>query len=418
MSMDKKIEKKKGLKRRHYFMIVGVLALAFLIYLSVKAAGESVYRADEDKLSISKVTKDVFIDYITLIGNVEPITTIYLDLEEAGIVEEILIEEGEMVRQGDVILELKNTNLTTTILNQESRLAYEENDLRKTAISLEQQKIRNKQDLFSKRLKLKQAERAFSQDKVLFEKGLMAKENFLRSRESFEYAETDLELFKQRVVQDSISRETQMARFEQSFKSQQENLRLVRKRLDNLNVRAPADGQLGMLNAEIGQSLHNGQRIGLLHILDAFKVVAPVDEHYIDRVKKNLHGSIERQDVSYDMYIKKVYPEVRNGSFEVDLVFDGSEPASIRTGQSYYIKLELGESSVGTLLPKGGFFQSTGGQWVFVVDPSGSFAIKRNIKIGRHNNDYYEVLEGLDPGEQVITSNYDVFGKNDKIVFK
>lgn len=418
MSMDKKIEKKKGPKPKHYLMIVGVIALGFLVYLSIQAAGESVYRAEKEKLSISEVSKGEFIEYITLIGNVEPITTIHMDLQEGGRVEEILIEEGEMVKEGDVILRLSNHNLTTTILNQESRLAYEQNDIQRTQINLEQTRISNKQQLLSVDKQLTQYKRKYEQNKILFDKELVAKELYLQSKEDYELAMRNRELRLEKLIYDSIFREKKKEQMEQSLKSQQLTLQLVKQRLENLSVRAPADGQLGSLNAEIGQSLGSGQQIGLLHVLDAFKVVAPVDEHYIDRVKKGLNGIVDRQDVPFELIIKKVYPEVRGGSFEIDLVFTETEPENLRTGQSYYIKLELGESLTATLLPRGGFFQSTGGQWAYVLDPSESFAIKRNIRIGRQNPQFYEVIEGLQTGEKVITSNYDVFGNNDKIMFK
>jgi HlyD family secretion protein len=220
------------------------------------------------------------------------------------------------------------------------------------------------------------------------------------------------------MIQDSIFRENQKLQMNSSLLNMQQNLRMVRERLENLNVKAPEDGQLGSLDVEIGQSINRGQRIGQLHILDNFKVVAEVDEHYIDRVKRDLAASFERQDKQFAIDVKKVYPEVRDGRFKVDLTFRSETPENLRTGQTYHIKLELGEPVNAILLPRGGFFQSTGGQWIFVVDPTGKFAVKRNIQIGRQNPLYYEVLEGLEPGENVITSGYEIFGTNDRIELK
>jgi len=418
MSMDRKIEKKKGLKMKHIY--IGVLVV-FVLGLSIKmifGAESSTFRAEEDKLDIAEVTQGSFKDYISIIGMVEPKTTIYLDLEEGGKVVEKLIDEGETVRKGDVIVKLVNNDLKLQILNTESSLAYQSNELRNTLISMEQQKINNLQQLLSIDTDIIRLKRRYEQNLMLFEKGFISKEDYLVSKENYEFSRQDRDLRYQRMVQDSIFRENQKLQMNSSLKNMKQNLEMVRQRLENLNIKAPADGQLGSLEIEIGQSISRGQRIGQLHILNDFKVVAEVDEHYIDRVRRGLSSSFIRKEKVYKQLTKKVYPEVRDGRFKVDLVFDGLTPENLRTGQTYHIKLELGQPVEAILLPRGGFFQSTGGQWVFVLDKSGSYATKRHIKIGRQNTQYFEVLEGLEAGERVIRNNYDSFGDNDRIEFK
>lgn len=418
MSMDRIIEKEKGLKPKTIILIIASLAVVALIVKLILMSGTSTFRAEKDKVTISDVESGSFKDYISLIGTVEPIKTIFLDVDEGGKVTEKIIDEGEMVKKGDVIFRMVNNDLNLQILNTESQLAYQSNELRNTLIGMEQQKISNKQQLLNIDYELIRLKRNYEQNNSLYEKGFVSKEVYLTSKDNYELAERDRELRFERMVQDSIFRENQKLSMNSSLKNMQQNLAMVRQRLDDLNVKAPADGQLGSLDVEIGQSINRGQRIGQLHILDNFKVVAEVDEHYIDRVRRDLQASFERQDKQFAIEVMKVYPEVRDGRFEVDLKFSNETPDNLRTGQTYQLKLELGQPIDAILLPRGGFFQSTGGQWVFVVDKNGNTATKRNIRIGRQNPLYYEVLEGLAPGEKVITSSYEIFGTNDKVELK
>jgi len=415
MNMDRKIEKKKGIRPKHIIIAVVVIVVGFLIYKMITGTNISTFRAEKDKLTISAVESGDFKDYISIIGTVEPKTTIFLDVEEGGKVVDKVIDEGELVRKGDVIIRLANNDLNMQILNTESQLAYQSNELRNTFINMEQQKIGNKQQLLNIDYEIIKLKRNFEQNEKLFAKGFISKEVYLISKDNYEQSVKDRELRYERMVQDSTFRENQKIQMNASLKNMQQNLTMVRQRLENLNVKAPADGQLGSLDIEIGQSINRGQRIGQLHILDNFKVVAQVDEHYIDRVRRDLAASFERQDRTFALTTGKVYPEVRNGQFKVDFHFADLIPDNLRTGQTYYIKLELGEPVKATLLSKGGFFQSTGGQWVFVLDASGKFATKRQIQIGRQNPLYYEVISGLAPGEKVITSGYDSFGEAEKI---
>lgn len=418
MGMDKVIEKKKGLRPKHIIWAVGVLAFGFLMYKVFFTQTGSTFRAEKDKLTISAVEDGQFNDYITVIGNVVPITTIFLDAEEGGKVEVKLIEEGEMVKKGDIILKLRNNDLNLSIMNSESSMAYQTNELRNTQIQMEQQKIQNKQQLLTIDYELVRLARSYEQQKALFDEGLVAKEDFLKAEEDYLKSKKNRELIYLKMVQDSIFRENQKIQMDQSLGNMQLNLKVVQQRREDLNVKAPVDGQLGLLEAEIGESISKGQRIGQINILDNFKIKALIDEHYIDRVKRDLPATLDRNGTNFNLKVRKVFPDVRNGQFEIDLVFEGSTPDNIRTGQTYHIKLELGESAKAVLLPRGGFFQSTGGQWVYVLNENETEATKRSIRIGKQNPQYYEVLEGLNPGEKVITSGYEMFGTNDRITFK
>ena len=418
MGMDKVIEKKKGIQKKHIFWAMGILLVGFLIAKLAFGDHSSVFRAEKDKLSVSNVEDGIFNDYITVIGQVEPISTIFLDAEEGGKVEEKLIEEGEMVKKGDIILKLRNNDLNLSIMNSESSMAYQTNELRNTQIQMEQQKIQNKQQLLQIDFEVVRLKRNYEQQKSLFDEGLIAKEDYMKMEEDYLRTKKNRDLIYMKMVQDSIFRENQKVQMDQSLGNMHLNLKVVQQRREDLNVKAPVDGQLGLLNAEIGESINKGQRIGQINILDNFKVNAKIDEHYIDRVIRGLTASLDRNGTNFNLTVKKVYPDVRDGQFEIDLVFEGQMPENIRTGQTYHVKLELGESQKALMIPRGGFFQSTGGQWIFVLNDDETEAVKRPIKIGKQNPQYYEVLEGLNPGEKVITSGYEMFGTNDKIVFK
>ncbi|MCK3682913.1 HlyD family efflux transporter periplasmic adaptor subunit [Maribellus sp. YY47] len=418
MAMDRKIEKKKGIRPKHIAYAVGTLVFIFLIVKLIMSSGVSSLKVDPGKITIEEVAQGNFDDYVRTNGTVQPISTIYLDAEEGGQVKERLIEEGAMVKKGDVILVLENRTLYENIMNSESNLAQKQNMLRQTRINFETQRIESKRNLLNSEYEIIKKKRNFEQQKALYDDELVSKENFLQAKEDYGYALQMQEINRQKADNDSMIRASEMIQLEQDLRKMQLTLDLVYERLDNLNVKAPVDGQLGMLDAEIGQSIGKGQRIGQINVLTDYKVEAMIDEHYIDRVKRNLSATIERQGKIFNMVVKKVYPEVRNSQFKIDLVFSGERPDNIRTGQTYYINLQLGQPEQSTLVSLGGFFNSTGGQWIYVVDPSGSFATKRSIRIGRKNPKYYEVLEGLEPGEKVITSGYDLFGDNDKLILK
>ncbi len=418
MGMDKIIEKKKGIRLKHVIWGVCILLFIFLIFKIIQGGRISTFRAEADKLTIGTAEENIFNDYITITGQVEPISTIYLDAVEGGRVAERLIEEGAMVKQGDVIIRLENRQLYQNILESEAALAEKENYLRSTRISFESEQIESRRNILESEYKLTRKKRNFEQDQSLFDQGLISNEEYLQSKEDYEYEAGLLKINKMKAVNDSIIRGTSITTLENDLKKMRQTLVLVHERLDNLNVKAPVDGQLGMLDAEIGQSIAGGQRIGQINVLTNFKINAKIDEHYIDRVQRGLAATFDRNGTEVKMTVRKVFPEVRDGQFEIDLVFYGATPENLRTGQTYHLKLQLGESAKALMIPRGGFFQSTGGQWIFVLNEAGTEAVKRPIKIGKQNPQYYEILEGLKPGEKVITSGYELFGNNDKIVLK
>lgn len=416
--MDIQLEKKKGLRPKHYGYITLGLLLLFVGWKMLFGNSVSTFRAEKDKLSISKVIDGKFDDYITINGNVAPITTIYMDAYEGGRVTEKLIEEGAMVKKGDIILKLENQGLYEQILASESNLALKQNDLRSTKLTFDSRQVEGKKSLATAEYELHRKKRNFEQNQELYKDELISKEDYLKSKEDFELSQKQYNIVKLQTVQDDELRKTSLAGLDTDLERMKKTLTMVYKRLDHLNVKAPADGQLGFLDAEIGQNIAQGQRIGQINVLTNYKIEATIDEHYIDRVKRNLTAILERNGKEYPLRLRKVYPEVRNGKFKVDLVFTKDKPETIRTGQSYNIKLQLGESRNALLLPRGSFFQSTGGQWIFVLNANGSEALKRTISIGKQNSKYYEVLSGLKAGEKVIISNYDNFGNTQRIILK
>ena len=416
--MDKAIPKKKGIQKKHigYFGIG--IAIIVLFYMAFFADRTSTYKVEKEKLIIETVIEDQFNDYITVPGTVEPISIIFLDAQEGGRVEEILIEEGSMVKKGDIILRLSNPDLYLNILDSEAQLAEKENFLRNTQVTMEQERLSIKRELINLRFDIERKKRTYQQNAVLIKDDLISKEEFIRSKEDLDMARSSQELFIERQKQDSIFRTVQVETLKSNLDNMRKNLALVRQRMENLNVRATVDGQLGLLVPEIGQSISRGANMGQINVLTSYKVTAQIDEHYIDRVRTQLTATLDRQGHEFNLIVKRVYPEVRNGTFEIDMIFRDSMPDNIRTGQTYYTSLQLGQPKVSVLVPIGGFFQETGGQWIFVLDPTESYASKRNISIGRKNPRYYEVLEGLQPGEKVIVSGYETFGKNEKLILK
>ena len=414
--MDIQLEKKKGLRPKHYGYIALGILLLFLGWKLLFSTSVSTFRTEKDRLSIAKVAEGKFNDYITINGNVAPIATIYMDAYEGGRVSEKLIEEGTMVQKGDIILRLENSALFEQILASESNLALKQNDLRSTKLTFDSRQVEGRRSLATASTDLQRLKRNFEQNNALYQDELVSREVYLTSKENYELALKQYEIIKLQTEQDDKLRKTSLSGLDTDLNRMQQTLSMVYERLDHLNVRAPADGQLGFLDAEIGQSIAQGQRIGQVNVLTDFKIEAEIDEHYIDRVKRDLSASLERNEKEFPLRLRKVYPEVRNGRFKVDLVFTDEKPETIRAGQSYNIKLQLGASSDALLLPKGGFFNSTGGQWIFVVNDGE--AIRRNIRVGKQNSKFYEVLEGLESGEEVITSNYDSFGEAERIILK
>ena len=418
--MDKIIEKKKGLalvfSKKSLPYWGGAVLLAFIIWL-VFRDNASTLRINPDTLTISEVRQGEFNDYIRINGQVQPMTTIQLSPQEGGIVTEIVNEEGSRVKAGDVIIRLSNDNLDLQILNSEAELAEKENILRNTLISMEQQKLSLRQDRLQLQTEVNRLKRKYEQNKALYDDKLIAQEVYLTSKEDYELSASKLELVIERAEQDSVYRSVQIKQMQESLDNMRLNMQIIRRRKENLEIKAPIDGELGFLDVVLGQSISSGTKIGQINSLDSYKIEAQIDEHYIDRVNAGLSATFQRQNESYSAIIRKVYPEVRDGKFKADFKFDGETPDNIRSGQTYYLNLQLGQPEDAVLVPRGTFYQKTGGKWIYVVNKEGTKAVKREIRIGRQNPQYYEVLEGLEPGERVITSGYDTYGDSDVLVF-
>ena len=413
--MDIPIKKKKGIKKRHVIWATGLILLCIVCFLAFFRANVSTLKVDYEKLTIAEVTEDIFHDYITVTGYVEPIATIYLDAREGGRVEEKVVEEGEIVSKGDIILRLSNPDLSLSILNSEAQLAEKSNFLRNTMVIMEQEKLQIKRELLNIEQDIIRKKRKYEHNKSFFADGLISEDDYLHSEEDFNFAIRSYDLYLERQKQDSLYRSIQIKQMEENLRNMNLNLQLVRQRQENLNIESPIDGQLTILDAEVGQLIPKGGRIGQIHKLTSFKVVAQIDEHYIDKVKVGLTAILERQEQEYQLKIRRVLPDVRDGRVSVEMVFVGEMPDNMRTGQTYYNRLQLSSPQVSLLLQRGNFYQKTGGQWIFVVSPDGNSAEKRYIKLGRQNPKYYEVISGLEPGEKVVVSGYDNFGENEKL---
>ena len=417
--MDIKLEKKKGWRaifQKKNLVWVGVAALVLFIGWLLFRDNSSTLRVDAQLLNVASVEQGEFNDYVRLTGSVQPMTTVQLSPLESGVVERIVAEEGTQVKRGDVILEMSNNSLSMQILQSEADLAEKQNILRNTMISMEQERLALRQEKLQLDLEVSRLKRTFEQNQSLYNDKLLAREDYLRSKEDYELAVGRRNLVLERQRQDSLYRSSQVTQMEESLLSMQRNMQLIRQRVDNLKVKAPIDGEVGMLDAVLGQSLQQGANIGQVNDLTTYKVQAQIDEHYIDRITTGLVASFERQDTRYEMQLRKVYPEVRNGQFKADFRFVGDAPENIRSGQTYYLNLQLGEAAEAILIPRGSFYQATGGKWIYVLDPSGEKAYRREIRIGRQNPQYYEVVEGLQPGEKVIVSSYDNFGDNEVLI--
>ena len=374
--MDIQLEKKKGIQKKHIPYIIGGVAFLAIVGSVLFGNHASTLKVEARGLSIGEVKK------------------------------------------GDVIVRLSNSNLDLEILNAEAELAEKQNLLRNTQVTMEQDKLNNETERAQYAMDMSRAKRKYEQYRQLYEEELVAQEDYLQAKEDYDLAQKKYDLVVQRLIQDSLSRGIQMEEMEFSLANMRKNIQLIHQRKENLNVRSKIDGELGLLDVVLGQNIAAGSMIGQVNDLSDYKIEAMIDEHYIDRVKQGLSATFDRQGQQFSLTVRKVYPEVRDGKFRTDFVFTGERPDNIRTGQTYYINLELGQPTESIIIPKGTFFQSTGGNWVFVLDPDGKKAYRRQIKIGRQNPQYYEVLDGLEPGEKVIVSNYEAYKDNEVLVLE
>jgi HlyD family secretion protein len=417
--MDRKIEKKyKFFSKRTLWISILSIIILLVAYNLVFGDKSSKLNVEIEKISIAEIEKDVFQDYIAVIGTVEPFQTIYLDAVEGGRVDEIIREEGSKLKQGDIIIRLSNDNLILEISNTEAQVARAVNELRTARLLMVQQQLNSESQLIETERLFKQQARAYENNKKLYEDKHISYEEFEQSKEQYQASRQKLELLIEIQHQDSIFRSVQVQSLESSVNSLIKNLEIIRGRLDKLDIRAPIEGELATLTPEVGQVITYGTRVGTMNILDSYKLRVEIDEHYIARVSTGLLGECDFASVPYPGKVVKIYPEVTNGRFYVDMVFTEKTPPQIKIGQTSRIKLELGESKEAILVPRGGFYQSTGGQWIYIIDESGEFAYKKDISIGRQNPRFYEVLSGLEVGDRVIVSSYDNFGDVDKLILK
>lgn len=414
--MDIEIKRKHPmLKKYGWWAAAGAAVIAAVVW-AVVSSGTSTYEAKADTMVTGEVTEGLFNDYIRINGRIETGMTVQISALETGIVESKVKEEGAMVLPGDVILTLRNPGLRQQILDSESQLAERQNMLRDTELAMEKERLQIKQDLLAARTDLNRKRRLATQQTELYNERLTSREDYLKACEDYELARENLELLQSRQRQDSLYRSVQLGMMRESLQNMRENFALVRQRADNLNIRASHAGQLGSLNAELGQNIGAGQQVGQINILDNYKLAVLIDEHYIDRVSAGLQGCARRGGKEIPVTVSKVYPEVSEGHFRADLIIDGELPATPRVGQTYPVDLMLGESAEAVLVPKGSFFQSTGGKWIYVISADGRSATRREISIGRQNPQFYEVTSGLEPGERVIISSYNNYGDVDKII--
>lgn len=416
--MDIQLEKKKGLQKKHIPYVAGGIVFLALVGWIIFGDHASTLKVDARGLNIGNVTKEQFNDFVRLDGQVQPITVVQLSPEEGGIVQERVVEEGTQVKKGDIIIRLSNSNLDLQILDAEAQLAEKQNFLRNTQVTMEQDKLSNQMEKAQLDMDMTRYRRTYQQQKRLYDENLIAKEEFLKAKEDYELASKKYDLVVERLRQDSISRSIQMEEMETSLANMRKNIALVHERKEHLNVRSQIDGELGLLDVVLGQNVTAGQKIGQINDLSDYKIEAQIDEHYIDRVKPGLTAAFDRQGTNFALTVRKVYPEVREGRFRTDFVFTGERPDNIRSGQTYYISLELGQPTESIMIPRGTFFQNTGGNWIFVLDKDGKKAYRRKIKIGRQNPQYYEVTEGLEPGEKVIVSSYESYKDNEVLVLE
>lgn len=419
--MDRQLEKTIGWRTaftKHALpWWCGAILTIFVGYLLLHN-NSSTLHIDGRAITISDVVEGEFNDYIRISGQVRPFVTIQISPQEGGRVEEIYVEEGADVRKGDKLLRLTNDNLDMQILNSEAELAEKENILRNTLISMEQQRLTLNQEMLQLKVDVRRLKRTYEQQKQLYNERLIAKEDFLKAEEDFELANEKLKLVSERQKQDSIYRSIEVTQMQESLNNMRLNMQMIRRRKENLVIKAPIDGQLGILDVVLGENIVAGSKIGQISDMTNYKVESQIDEHYIDKVMPGLMATVERQGVTYKTSLRKVYPEVNSGKFNADFKFCNSLPDNLRNGQTYYLNLQLGQPTEAIIISRGSFYQQTGGRWIYVLSPDGHTATKRSICIGRQNPNYYEVVEGLVAGERVIVSGYETYGDNEVLILE
>jgi len=415
--MDRIIKKKKWPLSKLLMIAGAFTAIILIAYLLFSSAGKTRLRVKPDRLTVSRIEQNEFLEYIPINGVVQPVNTVYLDIEEGGRVEEIFVEGGKPINKGDVILRFSNAALQKESINAESRLLDNINQLRNTKISLAEKKLILKDNLLDLSYRIQDLERIYEHNEVLREKGNIPEDDYIKTRDQLQYMRDKRELLKERIRQEDILRQQQLAQVDESISRVNRSLKIMEDILGSLEVRAPISGHLSTLKAEIGESIRKGQRIGQIDVLDDFQVRAKIDQYYISKVSTGLTGHFDFNGETHQLKIQKIYPEVINDVFEMDMSFENQAPEGIKRGQTLQIDLSLGDPKTCLVVAKGGFYQETGGQWVYLVSEDRQTACRTNIRLGRQNPRYLEVLEGLKVNDWVITSGYDTFNKVDELQF-
>lgn len=416
--MDVPIEKKKFPKSKILMMGLGLLILALIVYVFISSSGGSKLNVQKERLSINTVNDGVFQENIPVNGVVLPITTIYLDAVEGGRVEEKYVEDGAVMKKGDPILRLSNTDLELSLVNQETSVYNLLTQMQISQNAARQNTINKLNQFTDVESRLIEAERLYNLNKKLYDKDAIGRQELIKSENEYNYQKQRMQLANQILSQDSVATKQEQSQVQSSYQRTQNALDLMRRKVADLVVKAPVDGQLTSLDAEIGQSKTKGERLGQIDVLSGFKVRVDIDEHYISRIYTGQRGSFTFNNAQYFLVIKKVYTQVTNGRFQVDMEFENEVPEGIRRGQTLQIRVALSQEKQALLVAKGGFFQKTGGNWIFKVSDDGSYAYRVDISLGSQNTEYYEVLNGLQPGDKVITSSYENYGDVEELVLK
>ncbi len=416
--VDRKIEKKLWTPRR-IALAAGILALvALIVYAVASSTGGKRLNVERDKITVATVTEGPFQELISVTGTVLPSSTVYLDAVDGGRVEEVFVREGAYVEAGQPILRLSNNDLQLRVLNAEAQRIEQRDRLQNTRFNMEMNSLNLRQQLSEMNYQIQRLERQFERNRELHEKQLISQQEFESVRDEFEYWQRRKELTMQAFRQDSLRMESQVAQLEHALSRMEQNFEVIQRNLENLTLTAPVSGQLSALNAEVGEIRSSGFRFGQIDVLDGYRVRAQIDEFYISRVNRTQEAQGEVAGQDYRLTVSRVYPEVRDSRFEVDFDFMSEPPEGIRRGQTLRFRLEMSDPAQAIMVPRGGFYQTTGGNWIYVVDESGDFATKRFIQLGRQNPTHFELIKGLEPGERVITSSYDTFGDADRLVLQ